>query len=85
VALFTPAGANYIAVVDIQAAAAWYIGKLGLRKVEVEMDDERGTWLHKRRVCLLPGPVGLSSGEPTSNAELLESAQGRRILDRAIS
>jgi catechol 2,3-dioxygenase-like lactoylglutathione lyase family enzyme len=32
-------GANYIGVVDIAAATAWYIDKLGLRKVNVELDD----------------------------------------------
>ncbi len=37
--LFEPAGKNYIGVVDIAAATTWYIQKLGLRKVNVEMDD----------------------------------------------
>jgi catechol 2,3-dioxygenase-like lactoylglutathione lyase family enzyme len=39
-ALFYSAGAaNYVGVSDIAAATAWYIEKLGLRKVKVELDN----------------------------------------------
>jgi hypothetical protein len=40
--LFEPAGKNYIGVVDLGAATAWYMQKLGLRKVNVEMDNSEG-------------------------------------------
>ena len=37
--LFHSGGTNYIGVRDISAATAWYIQKLGLRKVMLEIDD----------------------------------------------
>lgn len=37
--LLQPGGVNYIGVRDIPAATAWYIEKLGLRKIEAEQDD----------------------------------------------
>lgn len=40
--LLRPAGSNYIGVGDIAAACAWYAEKLGLRKVDIEMDDGEG-------------------------------------------
>jgi hypothetical protein len=36
--LYHAGSANYIGVVDIAAATAWYINKLGLRRVEIEQD-----------------------------------------------
>ena len=30
--LFTPAGTNYVSVLDLAAAAAWYVEKFGLRQ-----------------------------------------------------
>src|SRR5882762_10247023 len=37
--LYSTGAANYVGVADIPAATAWYIEKLGLRKVDVELDD----------------------------------------------
>ena len=37
--LYNAGSANYIGVVDIAAATARYIDKLGLRRVEIEQDD----------------------------------------------
>jgi hypothetical protein len=37
--LFEATGVNYIGVADISSATAWYIQKLGLRKVNAELDD----------------------------------------------
>jgi catechol 2,3-dioxygenase-like lactoylglutathione lyase family enzyme len=37
-----PKGANYVPVVDLAGATAWYVDKLGLRKIDVEMDDSAG-------------------------------------------
>jgi len=40
--LFSPAGTNYIVVQDLAAAVAWYIEKLSLRKIKIEMDNPEG-------------------------------------------
>lgn len=37
--LLEPGEANYIGVRDLPSATAWYIEKLDLRKVQVELDD----------------------------------------------
>ena len=35
-------GANYIGVRNVAAAEAWYIEKLGMRKMSIEMDNGEG-------------------------------------------
>ena len=40
--LLTAAGVNCIGVRDLPAASAWYMEKLGLRKIEIEMDESEG-------------------------------------------
>jgi catechol 2,3-dioxygenase-like lactoylglutathione lyase family enzyme len=40
--LLTIADSFYIGVLDLAAATAWYIEKLGLQEVSVEMDDPEG-------------------------------------------
>jgi catechol 2,3-dioxygenase-like lactoylglutathione lyase family enzyme len=37
--LFRAGGSNYIGIRDLPAATSWYIDKLGLRKVTVDLDD----------------------------------------------
>src|SRR5690349_19487353 len=37
--VLSPAGSNYIAVHDLAAATPWYMEKLGLRKVQVDVDN----------------------------------------------
>lgn len=37
--LFSAGGPNYIGVRDIESAATWYMEKLGVRKIKVDMDD----------------------------------------------
>lgn len=74
------AGANYIPVVDIAAATAWYIEKLGLRKVNVDMDDGEGCvalGFAKDECELCLGPPGRSSGEltPMFNSSNLKKAR----------
>lgn len=66
--LFEPAGSNYIGVVDIAAATAWYIGKLGLRKVDVEMDNGEGCvalGFEKDEYAFCLGPAGQPADELT--------------------
>src|SRR5436305_1301749 len=36
--LFTPAGTNYVSVLDLAAAAAWYTEKFGLRQRPTKFD-----------------------------------------------
>ena len=40
--LFSSAGANYVGVHDLAASVSWYKDKLGLREIDVEMDDSEG-------------------------------------------
>ncbi len=40
--LFLAGGANYVGVRDLASSVAWYKEKLGLREVEIEMDDSEG-------------------------------------------
>jgi hypothetical protein len=37
--LYSSGGINYIGVADVVSCSAWYIEKLGLRKVKVELDN----------------------------------------------
>jgi catechol 2,3-dioxygenase-like lactoylglutathione lyase family enzyme len=63
-ALFSPGGTNYIGVRDLAAATAWYVEKLGLRKVDVELDDGEdciALGFDKQECALVLGP----SGKPT--------------------
>jgi len=50
--LLTAAGVNYIGVRDLASASTWYMEKLGLRKIEVEMDESED---------LTPTPAGCFS------------------------
>ena len=40
--LLIPGGTNTIPVRNLEAATAWYIEKLSLRKIDVEMDEPEG-------------------------------------------
>ncbi|MGH9511858.1 MAG: hypothetical protein ACRD2U_06945 [Terriglobales bacterium] len=56
---YSSGSANYIGVVDIASAAAWNIDKLGLRKVNVDLDDGedwRPVGLLERRLQIVPRP-----------------------------
>ncbi|MBZ5656344.1 MAG: VOC family protein [Acidobacteriia bacterium] len=66
--LFAPAGSNYIGVVDIAAATIWYTQKLGLRKVDVELDDGEGCvplGFEKGECAICLGPPGRPTDELT--------------------
>ena len=60
--LLTIADAFDIGVLDLTAATAWYIEKLGLQKVPVEMDDAEGCvalgFSKKDQAAICPGPRG---------------------------
>ena len=62
-----PGGANYVPVADVPAAAAWYISKLGLRKIEVENEEgciALGFSKDDFAICL--GPKGPTNDETPS-------------------
>ena len=81
--LFTPAGSNYIGVTDIAAATTWYIQKLGLRRVDVELDDRQdcvalGFEKHECAVCL--GPPGRPTDELTHMLYSSNLKKARELL-----
>jgi len=60
--LLTIADSFYIGVLDLTAATAWYIEKLGLQNVPVEMDDGEGCvalgFSKKDETAIYLGPRG---------------------------
>jgi hypothetical protein len=60
--LLTIADSFYVGVLDLTAATAWYIEKLGLQKVSVEMDDAEGCvslgFSKKDKAAICLGPLG---------------------------
>ena len=40
--LFSAAGVNFVGVRNLDAAVSWYKEKLGLREIDVEMDEPEG-------------------------------------------
>ncbi|MFY9562580.1 MAG: VOC family protein [Terriglobales bacterium] len=78
--LYNAGSANYIGVVDIAAATAWYIDKLGLRKVNVELDDGEdcvALGFAKDDYALCLGPPGRPTDEltPMLNSSNLKKAR----------
>ncbi|MBZ5550799.1 MAG: VOC family protein [Acidobacteriia bacterium] len=83
--LFAPAGTNYIGVVDMAAATTWYIQKLGLRKVDVELDDGEdcvALGFEKDECALCLGPPGRPTDELTP---MLYSSNLRKAREFLIS
>jgi catechol 2,3-dioxygenase-like lactoylglutathione lyase family enzyme len=67
--LYSSGSSNYVGVVDIASSTAWYIDKLGLSKVNVELDDGEdcvalGFSKEDSAVCL--GPPGAPTNELTA-------------------
>jgi|SRR5882672_275909 len=83
--LYSGGSANYIGVADIAAATAWYIDKLGLRKVEAEPDDGKDCialgFAHDDRAIYL-GPLAHSSEEFT---HMLNSSNLKKTREFLIS
>jgi hypothetical protein len=66
VSLLSPGGTNYIGVLSLESATAWYIERLGLRKVDVELDDGEGCvalGFDKRERAFVLGPRSKSTDE----------------------
>jgi len=81
--LFEPAGNNYIGVVDIAGATTWYIQKLGLRKVNVEMDNGPNCvalGFEKDAYAFCLGPVAQATEELTPMLYSLNLKKAREVL-----
>lgn len=66
--LLRSGGTNYIGVRDVPAAAAWYIEKLGLRKMPIEMDDCEGCvtlGFGKEEYAVTLGPIVAADSQQT--------------------
>jgi catechol 2,3-dioxygenase-like lactoylglutathione lyase family enzyme len=64
--LFSAAGANYVGVRDLAAAASWYKERLALREVNVEMDDGEGCialGFSNEEYIIALGPTGRPTDE----------------------
>ena len=81
-ALFWSTGAsNYIGVADITAAASWYIDKLGLRKVKVELDDDCiALGFEKDDCALCLGPDSGSADELSPRLNCSNAKKAREFL-----
>lgn len=85
--LLAIADSFYIGVLDVAAATSWYIEKLGLQKVPVEMDDPEGCvalgFSKKDQTCITLGPRGRPADGTTpmlyaSNIRKAREALGSR-------
>ena len=87
--LYSAGSANYIGVVDIAAATAWYINKLGLRKVNVELDDGEDSvalGFAKDDCALCLGPPGRPTDESTTRLCSSNVKKAREFLtSRAVN
>jgi hypothetical protein len=85
-ALLEPGGANYIGVRNVQAAVAWYIEKLALRKIKVELDDGDdcvALGFEKDDVAVVLGPVGKPNRPIRAAALLVEACEGAGVVEVA--
>lgn len=87
--LYSSGASNYIGVADIAAATAWYIDKLGLRKVNVELDDGEGCvalGFAKDDYALCLGPAGRPPEESTPRLNCSNAKKAREFLtSRAVT
>jgi catechol 2,3-dioxygenase-like lactoylglutathione lyase family enzyme len=80
--LFTPAGTNYIPVLDLAAATSWYEQKFGLRQRPTKFDDgQRGVelWLADELYFVL-GPGNVPHYEETPMLYTTSFDQARTYL-----
>lgn len=83
--LLTIADSFYIGVLDLTATTSWYIEKLGLQKVPVEMDDPEGCvalgFSKKDEVAICLGPRGKPTDGTTPMLLRLQCHEGERGLE----
>jgi predicted enzyme related to lactoylglutathione lyase len=80
--LFTPAGTNYIPVLDLATATSWYEQKFGLRQRPAKFDDgQRGVelWLADELYFVL-GPRNVPHDEETPMLYTTSFDQARTYL-----
>jgi len=84
VSLLTIADSFYIGVTDVAAATSWYIEKLGLQKVPVEMDDPEGCvalgFSKKDQTCIALGPRGKPTDGTTPMFYASNVRKAREVL-----
>ena len=82
--LLTIADSFYVGVLDLTAATAWYIEKLGLQKVLVEMDDPEGCvalgFSKKDETAICLGPRGKPTDGTTAMLYTSNVKQAREVL-----
>ena len=81
--LFRNGGANYMPVSELEASAAWYKEKFGIKTVTIELDDGEGCLAlgFSEEECLFVlGPRGKSSGELTGRLFTSNLKKAREYL-----
>ena len=82
--LLTIADSFYIGVLDLTATTSWYIEKLGLQKVPVEMDDPEGCvaleFSKKDEVAICLGPRGKPTDGTTPMLYASNVKKAREVL-----
>jgi len=82
--LLTIADSFYIGVMDVAGATSWYIEKLGLQNVPVEMDDAEGCvalgFSKKDQTTLVLGPLDKPSYETTPMLYASNIEKAREVL-----
>jgi len=82
--LLAIADSFYIGVLDLTAATAWYIEKLGLQKVPVEMDDAEGCvalgFSKKDQTAIALGPRGKPTDGTTPMLNASDVKKAREVL-----
>lgn len=64
--LLSPGGVNCIGVRDLPSATKWYTEKLGLRTVQIELDEPEGCvalGFDKRECAIVLGPIDRAANE----------------------
>jgi predicted enzyme related to lactoylglutathione lyase len=84
VSLLTIADSLYIGVMDLAAATSWYVEKLGLQKVPVEMDDPEECvalgFSKKDQTCIALGPRGKPTDGMTPMLYASNVRKAREVL-----
>ena len=82
--LLAIADSFYVGVLDLTAATAWYIEKLGLQKVPVEMDDAEGCvalgFSRKDQTAICLGPRGKPTDGTTGTLYASNVPKARDVL-----
>lgn len=82
--LLSIADSFYVGMLDIGPATSWYIEKLGLQKVQAEMDDPEGCvalgFSKKAQACIALGPQGKPTDKTTRMLYASNVTKAREVL-----